>query len=299
MKKILITGSNGLLGRKLIDKLKSRNDIELIATGRGENRNPIKTGYTYYSLDITNEQQIEDVLNLVSPDVIIHTAAMTNVDECELNNEACYQQNVLSVQYLCNAAEKRNIHLIHLSTDFIFDGLHGPYDEEVSPNPLSYYAESKVKAEELVMKMKTAWSIVRTILVYGVIDHGSRSNVVLWVKNNLEQKKNINVVNDQFRTPTLAEDLADGCILIAEKRATGIYNIAGPDFMSIYELALEVAEFFKLDQSLIHPSTSELVKQPAKRPAKTGLLIDKAIKNLGYHPHSFKDSLRLVADQLK
>ena len=299
MKKVLITGSNGLLGRKLIDKLISRNDIELIATGRGENRNPIKDGYTYYSLDITNEQQIEDVFDLVGPDVIIHTAAMTNVDECELNNEACYQQNVLAVQYLCNTAEKRNIHFIHLSTDFIFDGLQGPYNEEALPNPLSYYAESKVKAEELVMKMKSAWSIVRTILVYGVIDHGSRSNVVLWVKNNLEQKKNINVVNDQFRTPTLAEDLAEGCILIADKRAIGIYNIAGPDFMSIYELALVVAEFFNLDQSLIHPSTSELVKQPAKRPAKTGLLIDKAIKNLGYHPHSFKDSLRLVADQLK
>jgi dTDP-4-dehydrorhamnose reductase len=299
MKKILITGSNGLLGRKLIDKLISRNDIELIATGRGENRNPIKTGYTYYSLDITIEQQIEDVFDSVSPDIVIHTAAMTNVDECELNNEACYQQNVLAVQYLSNTAEKRNIHLIHLSTDFIFDGLHGPYDEEASPNPLSYYAESKVKAEELVMKMKTAWSIVRTILVYGVIDHGSRSNVVLWVKNNLEQKKNINVVNDQFRTPTLAEDLAEGCILIADKRATGIYNIAGPDFMSIYELALVVAEFFNLDKSLVYPSTSELVKQPAKRPAKTGLLIDKAIKNLGYQPHSFKDSLILVADQLK
>jgi dTDP-4-dehydrorhamnose reductase len=185
-----------------------------------------------------------------------------------------------------------------LSTDFIFDGTHGPLDEDEQANPLSYYAESKLAAEKIVQGSSLHWAIARTVLVFGIVDNMSRSNIVLWVKSNLEQGKIINVVDDQFRTPTLAEDLADGCILIAEKKAKGVYNISGKDFYSILELAIVVAEYYGLDQSLIKPSKSADIKQPAKRPPITGFIIDKAVNELNYRPHSFVEGIKILQDQI-
>jgi dTDP-4-dehydrorhamnose reductase len=304
--KILITGANGLLGQKLVYKLRNRSDVSLIATARGENRLLNQEGYGDEEMDITKEAQTQSVIGKYLPDVVINTAAMTNVDACETEREACWQMNVLAVQYQVNTLEeliKKNPnyqpHYIHLSTDFIFDGTHGPLDETATPNPLSYYAESKLAAEKIVQASSLHWAMARTVLVYGIVDNMSRSNLVLWVKGSLEQGKTINVVDDQFRTPTLAEDLADGCILIAEKKAKGIYNISGPDFHSILELAHIVADYYKLDKSLIKPSKSEDIKQPAKRPPRTGFIIDKARKDLGYQPHSFVEGIQLLEEQLK
>jgi dTDP-4-dehydrorhamnose reductase len=141
--------------------------------------------------------------------------------------------------------------------------------------------------------------MARTVLVYGIVDNMSRSNIVLWVKQNLEQGKTINVVDDQYRTPTLAEDLADGCILLAEKKASGIYNISGKDFLNILEVAHLVADYYKLDKSLIKPSKSADIKQPAKRPPITGFIIDKAKRDLGYNPHSFVEGIKFLEEQLK
>lgn len=306
MQTILITGSNGLLGQKLVYKLKNKPTVKFIATARGENRLVEKTGYEYAELDITNLENVKSVFEKYKPDVVINTAAMTNVDACETDKENCWLMNVVSVQNQVSVLEKLSQEntqykpqFIHLSTDFIFDGTHGPLDELEKPNPLSYYAESKLEAEKIVQASSLHWAIARTVLVYGIVDNMSRSNIVLWVKQNLEQGKVINVVDDQFRTPTLAEDLADGCILIAEKKAKGIYNISGKDFLSILELANLVADYYKLDKSLIKPSKSADIKQPAKRPPITGFKIDKAIADLGYNPHSFTEGILFLEQQLK
>lgn len=304
--KILITGSNGLLGQKLVYKLRNKNGVDCIATARGQNRLVKQDGYTYDSLDITDSNNVEAVYKKHLPDVIINTAAMTNVDACETEKEACWLMNTTAVGYqvkvleqLQNENPNYHPHFIHLSTDFIFDGTHGPLDENEKPNPLSYYAESKLAAEKIVQASSLHWAIARTVLVFGIVDNMSRSNIVLWVKSNLEQGKVINVVDDQFRTPTLAEDLADGCILIAEKKAKGIYNISGKDFYSILELANVVADYYGLDKTLIKPSKSADIKQPAKRPPITGFIIDKAITDLGYHPHSFTEGIKLLEEQIK
>lgn len=304
--KILITGSNGLLGQKLVYKLKSKTGIHCIATARGENRLVDKSGYEYCPMDITNLEDVKSVFSTYMPDVIINTAAMTNVDACETDKVGALLLNTTSVQFQVSVLEELkkenpgyNPHFIHLSTDFIFDGTHGPIDETEKPNPLSYYAETKLQAENIVQASSLDWAIARTVLVYGIVDNMSRSNIVLWVKQNLEQGKTINVVDDQFRTPTLAEDLADGCILIAEKRATGIYNISGKDFLSILEIAHLVADYYQLDKSLIKPSKSEDIKQPAKRPPITGFIIDKAKRDLGYNPHSFTEGIQFLEEQLK
>ena len=296
--KILITGSNGLLGQKLVKLLANKDSITLLATSKGENRISNQSGYTYKSVDITNQQEIESVIDDFIPDTIINTAAMTNVDACEFNQTLCWDLNVNAVKYQIKAAEKHNSHYIHLSTDFVFDGLNGPYKEEDSPNPLSYYGESKYEAEKLVQEANTKWSIVRTIIVYGIAEEMSRSNIVLWAKEALEKGNPLTIVDDQYRSPTLAEDLAMGCWLIAAKQATGVYHISGKDVMSIIELVNRVADFYNLDKSIVSPIASSSLNQSAKRPPKTGFILEKAFKELEYSPCSFEEGLAILTHQL-
>lgn len=306
MKKILITGSNGLLGQKLVYALIKRKDVQVIATSLGANRLLKQEGYIYESLDITNKAEVEAIVKKYQPDVIINTAAMTNVDACETKREECWALNVSAVQNFVDAISQQPITtnhqplFIHLSTDFIFDGEKGSeYVETDIPKPQSYYALSKYEAEKVLEKSTIKWAIARTIIVYGIVDNMSRSNIVLWAKDALTKGQKINVVDDQFRSPTLAEDLADGCILIADKGATGIFHLSGKETMSILELVYKVADFWQLDKTLITPSKSNDLNQAAKRPPRTGFDISKAKRELGYDPHSFVEGLAILDVQLK
>jgi dTDP-4-dehydrorhamnose reductase len=295
---ILITGSNGLLGQKLVKLLAGKDGIDLLATSKGLNRISNKEGYQYQSLDITNSKEVQQIVNSFKPTTIINTAAMTNVDACESDKELCWDLNVNAVQYLIEAAEQNNSHLIQLSTDFIFDGKDGPYKEEDEPHPLSYYGESKYEAEKLLQNSTIKWSIARTIIVYGIGENMSRSNIVLWAKEALAKGNPLTIVDDQFRSPTLAEDLAMGCWLIAEKKAEGIYHLSGKDIMSIIDLVHKIAEFYGSDTSIITPIKSTSLKQAAKRPPKTGFILNKAMNDLGYTPCSFEEGLAILTQQL-
>lgn len=295
--KILITGANGLLGQKLVEQLVSDGKFEVIATGKGPCR--LKgDGFKYESLDITNPEEINEVFSRIAPVTIIHSAAMTNVDQCELNQEECVLINVKATEYLVKAAEKVQSHFIFVSTDFIFSGENGPYDEEADAAPVNFYGETKLTGENLVKNSKTSWAIARTVLVYGIANDLSRSNIILWVKSSLEAGKEIQVVDDQVRTPTLAEDLAAGCILIAEQKAEGIFNISGSDVLTPYEMAMMTADFFGLNKDLIQRTDSGRFTQPAKRPMKTGFIIDKARKQLGYAPKTFQAGIGILSKQI-
>ncbi|TAM93811.1 MAG: SDR family oxidoreductase, partial [Chitinophagaceae bacterium] len=284
--KILITGANGLLGQHLIKLLKKNKDNQIIATARGENRLKDREGYRYTPLDICDENQVIKTMLDCTPDVIIHSAAMTQVDDCEIKKEQCWRTNVLATQYLIKVAQQTKSAFLFLSTDFIFNGESGPYDENALPDPISYYGMSKLAAEMLLMTSQLRWAIARTVLVYGVAEDMSRSNIILWVKKSLEQGKKIKVVDDQWRTPTLVEDLAMGCKLITEKYLrnnsenlsgeSGIFNISGKDFLTPYEMALKTAGYFHLDKSLIEKADASSFTQTAKRPPRTGFSIDKA-----------------------
>lgn len=295
--KIMVTGSNGLLGQKLIHQLANRPDVTLLATARGNNRLKQQSGYAYTSLDITDGAAVLALCQSWQPDAIIHTAAMTQVDDCEDQQAACWELNVTAVDYLIRAAEAVNAHLVHLSTDFIFDGAAGPYDETAAPNPLSFYGKSKLAAEKLLLESSISYSIIRTVLVYGVAEDMSRSNIVLWAKGALEKGQPLRIVSDQFRTPTLAEDLAQGCILAAMKRAQGIYNISGKDQMSVLELVKRVAKYFDLPTDQISEVSTDTLNQRARRPLVTGFILDKARRDLGYEPHSFEEGIALVISQ--
>jgi dTDP-4-dehydrorhamnose reductase len=300
MKTILVTGSNGLLGQKITECILNTDmHYELIATSKGINRYPVKEGYIYQEMDITDIDNVTSVIEAYRPDAIIHTAAMTNVDTCESHKEQAFELNVTAVEILANLCELHNIQLIHLSTDFVFDGEHGPYDELAAPNPLSYYGETKLRAEEIIKNSKCKWAILRTIIVYGVVSDMSRSNIVLWAKGALEKGEVINVVNDQWRMPTLVEDLANCCLLAVEKDAYGVFNASGKNMMSISELVRCVAHFWNLDQNLIKEVSSASLNQTAKRPVKTGFILDKTINELGYKPRSFIEGLEILDQQLQ
>lgn len=299
MKNVLLTGANGLLGQKLVYALKSRNDIELLATGIGQNRLIDQANYSFQSLDITNKTEVDQTVKQFSPHVIINCAAMTNVDACELSQKQCWDINVNGVKYLTNAGAKFGSHFIHLSTDFVFDGEDGPYNESDTPNPLHFYAKSKLESEKIVIENCVNWSIARTIIIYGITDNMSRSNLVLWAKGEIEKGNTINVVNDQFRSPTLAEDLAKGCISIMDKNAYGLFHLSGPTRYSILEMVYMVAEFYNLDKSLINPVSSKSLNQPAKRPLVTGFDISKAKKELNFNPVDFLAGIEIMDRQLK
>ena len=180
---ILITGSNGLLGQKLVHLLKEKHNV--IATSLGSCLISNQSDFIYQILDITDEYNIGKIFNMYKPKYVINTAAMTNVDACEDYKNLCDDINVKAVNYLSTACEKYNSHLIHISTDFIFDGKNGPYDEDDEANPLSYYGLSKLKSEQVLQKSNCKWAILRTILLYGTAENLERNNIVLWARNAL------------------------------------------------------------------------------------------------------------------
>ena len=170
--------------------------------------------------------------------------------------------------------------------------------EEALPDPVNYYGQTKLEGEELIKRSTLKWAIARTVLVYGLANDLSRSNIILWVKSSLEAGKQIQVVDDQVRTPTLAEDLAAGCILIAEQGATGVFNISGAELLTPYDMAMQTADYFGLNKELIVRTDSTRFTQPARRPMRTGFVIQKAMDQLGYRPKTFRMGIELLAKQI-
>lgn len=297
-KTILITGANGLVGQKLVECGITNEQWNIIATGRGESRfKSRKEDFTYEPMDITGIEEVSRVFAKYTPDYVIHSASMTDVDRCEINRDLCNEQNIHATENIVAACEKHGSHLIFISTDFVFDGKKGPYTEDDKPNPVNYYGWTKYETEKSIQSRKLAWTIIRTNLVYGIGHDLTRSNIVLWVKHGLEVGKEMSLVDDQVRTPTLAEDLAAGCLLVVSKNATGIFNISGKDLLTPYDMAILTADYFGLDKEKITRTDSSHFNQVAKRPIKTGLIIEKAQKILDFQPKSFAEGIAIVSKQ--
>ena len=292
MKKIIITGANGLLGQALVKTLEGKH--ELLATARNASFAIPEMSVNYQSMDITDWNATRDLVGAFQPDVIINAAAYTNVDGCETHREECWRANVKGVENLARAARRNMAQLVHVSTDYIFDGENGPYDETHPPNPLGYYGKAKLASENTVRMTGIPYAIIRTNVVYGV-GAGVKNNFFLWVYNSLKSGKNINVVTDQFNNPTLAEDLAIGIQLLIEKSKYGIFNIAGEPYLNRFDFACKIAEVFGFSQDLIHPVTSDALVQASPRPMRGGLVIDKAKRELDYHPRSLENAFTFLA----
>lgn len=288
--RILLTGANGMLGQSLIKHLFQNGQFELLATGRQEESFLKDYAVQYVQLDLCDADAVRKVFQAFSPNVVINTAAMTLVDVCETEREACWKINVDAVETLVSCCKSHGSKLIQLSTDFIFDGIHGPYTERARPNPISFYGRSKLASENVLRALPhDQWAIVRTVLVYGKGIQLSRSNFALWTIEKLQKGESIHVVTDQFRTATYVEDLADGIVRLINFKKRGIWHISGSEYLSVYEISRRVAQTAGLDPSLIHPTNSQQFQQPARRPAKSGFIILKAQTELGYIPHSIED----------
>jgi dTDP-4-dehydrorhamnose reductase len=277
--RVLITGSNGLLGQKLVALFLELN-IDFLGISSGENRNPTCPAERYSAIDITDFSAVQRFIETQHFTHIIHTAAMTNVDACELNPERCYEINHASTAFLFSLAKQQYIHFTLLSTDFVFDGTTGNYSEADAPNPLSVYGNSKHLAEQILFTSDYKnWAIARTIIVYGKGYNLNKSNIFTWLIQELSQGREVSLITDHFRAPTWAEDLADGCLAIIKES------------LSIYAIGLRVAQYLNVDPSLVLPIDSSSLNQPAPRPIRTGFNLSKANAELGYHPHTIEETL--------
>jgi len=299
MKTILITGSNGLVGQKLVRHWSADPEIKVIATSKSENRLDFSEGYTFELFDITNTAAAEYLFDLYKPDIVINAAALSSADYCEEFRDQCWKVNVEAVENIVKVSNKHHSHFIQISTDFIFDGTTRPYSEEDNPNPVNFYGNSKMQAETIVREYAEKWSVIRTVLVYGFVKNIARPNIVTWVKDSLEQGKHIKVVNDQYRTPTLAEDLAGAIAEVAAREKEGIYHISGNNYMSIIDIAYLICYMFGLDRTLITPVTTVSLNEKAMRPPRTGFAIEKAMRDLGYEPHTFMEGLGIIKEQME
>ena len=288
--KVFITGANGFLGQHLSIYMHN-NKYEVYAVSRGENKIP-DAKISYFNLELTNKELVIAMITTIRPDVIIHTAAMSKPDECHLNRETCLLNNVTVTEYLLEAAKQVSARFIYISTDFVF-GEGGPHSELSVPDPLNFYGESKLMAENLVKNSGLHQNIVIPVFIYGALWEGLRPSFIHWVKKKLESKQSIKVVIDQHRTPTFVLDICKGIDLLIQNNTYESFHFAGSEMISPYDMAITVARIAKLDRSLIEPVTADLFPEMVRRAKKSGLLIDKAINLLGYQPHKFEDGVKL------
>lgn len=297
MKRILITGSNGLLGQKVVELLSNSSNFTLLLTSKHESSVFHDESLTYRTLDTSHKQDVQKAFEEFEPEIIIHTAAMTNVDQCELEREAAWHANVTSVENVVHASKLVGARIIHLSTDYVFDGKNGPYDEQARPNPLSYYGRTKLASENVIASSGLRATILRTMILYGMA-HGVKMNFALWLLKSLSEEKPVRIVSDQIGNPTFVDDLAYAILKVVELDRTGLFHIAGPDLISRYDFALALAKTFGFNKKLITPITTASLNQPAPRPLKSGFITLKLQTSLDLKMSDTQHGLVVLKNQL-
>jgi dTDP-4-dehydrorhamnose reductase len=293
--RILIIGANGMLGQRVVEFYSHPGNLELLAISIEDQ--PVFDSVSYIQCDISDREKIKKAVYDFCPDFIINVAAYTNVDKSETERETAWKVNVKAVEYLSEAARAIDAHLIHISSDYIFDGKNGPYAENAIPNSLGYYGRTKLASENTLRLSGCNYTILRTNVLYGTAKY-SRPDFVKWTVNSLQEKKEIRIVTDQFNNPTFIDDLVQAISKIVEFNKIGIYNIGGREFLSRYDFTVKIADFFELDKSLIKPITTDMLNQPARRPLKSGLITLKAETELGYKPHTITEALAEMKREL-
>ncbi|HPS65597.1 MAG TPA: dTDP-4-dehydrorhamnose reductase [Ignavibacteria bacterium] len=294
--KILITGSNGLLGQAVSSVFSRESDFRLLLTSF-EDKPFLDVKSEYRKLDITNKEDVKRIASEFKPDVIINCAAFTDVDRCESEREACWKLNVDAVKNLIIASRINNSKIIHISTDYIFDGKNGPYDELHTPNPVSFYGRSKLAGENALTLSGVDYAILRTIVLYG-FGKMVKPNFALWLIDKLKNNEPVNIVTDQTGNATISDDLAYAILKVTENDFKGVYNIAGKDIISRYDFAMNVCEVFGFNKALVHPILTSDLNQPAPRPLKSGLITLKAESELGINFMDSKEGLQVLKYQL-
>ncbi|MFO7523847.1 MAG: dTDP-4-dehydrorhamnose reductase [Ignavibacteriaceae bacterium] len=294
-RRILLTGSNGMLGQQVAEFYADKNNYELLCISL-EAKSALE-GIDYLSCDLSDKEGIKKIVYDFCPDSIVNTAAYTNVDLSETERELCWKINVKGVEYLSDASRIIDAHLIHVSTDYIFDGKKGPYNETAKPNPIGYYGRTKLASENVLKISGINFTVIRTNVLYGPAKN-SRPDFVQWVVKMVQDRKQIRIVTDQINNPTFTYDLVQSISKILELRKYGIYNIGGPEFISRYDFTLRIADYFNLDKSLIVPIKTKELNQASRRPLQSGLLTIKAQSELGFKPHTIEETFQIMKNKL-
>ncbi|NOX67047.1 MAG: dTDP-4-dehydrorhamnose reductase [Chlorobi bacterium] len=290
-KRIMVLGSNGMLGQGLTQYFMFKRDVELFCASFEDNS--FFPEVEYSKVDISSPREVKRLINNFCPDVVINAAAYTNVDGCESEKELAWKVNVTGVENIVKYIKGCKAHLIHMSSDYIFDGTAGPYHETDLPNPISYYGKTKLAAENAIVSSNVHYTIIRTNVLYGPTKFG-RPDFVKWVVNSLRNQERIKIVNDQINNPTYIDDLISAIAKVIETKKKGIYNIGGSQLLSRLEFTYKIANYFDLDKSLITEIVTAELHQPAPRPLKSGLVNLKAETELGYRPHKIDETLFLM-----
>ena len=280
--RILITGAFGQLGHSLQSVLSKKSNYELICTGR-----KVKKGQEGIPLDIRNQVALKELINTTAPDILINLAAMTNVDACELNPKLACEINVAGLEHICDSFKGK---IIHLSTDYVFDGTSGPYKEDDPLNPISIYGKTKLASEHILLEKDIKNLVIRGNVLYDYSPHTSAS-FLNWVVSSLKGNQEIKVVEDQFNNPTWTRSMSDIIELSIENDLEGIIHWGDSVHISRFEFAKLIAKKFSLNESLIKPVLTSELNQPARRPLQSGLSTEKLVNMLDIIPPSIDDCL--------
>lgn len=296
MKRILVVGSNGLLGQKITTLFSKSKHYDILNASVEEKSFLDEKDYPYQQLDITKRSSVLKFIDAFQPDVIINTAAVTNVDLCETDRALAWKVNVSGVENLVYGAKMVGAKVVHFSSDYVFDGKNGPYSESDIPNPISYYGRTKLASENVLKLSGIPHVIIRTMILYGIANQ-VKDNFALWLANSLSENKQIRVVDDQIGSPTLVDDLAFAVLKIVEYNRSGLFHITGSELISRYGFALALSKKFKFNKDLITPIKTSILKQPAPRPLKSGLIILKAETDLNLKMSNVENGLTVFQNQ--
>ena len=292
IKKILVTGSAGLIGTQIVkDLLNNNNEVYSCY-----NNNKPKLGILTH-LDLSKKDDIINTMNNVNPDVVIHLGAVTDVELCEIDKELAKKINTTATEILALESEKHNSFFLYMSTDYVFDGKVGMKTEKDEPNPINFYGKSKLDGENVLKKITTPNIIVRTSTPFGV--HSKKISFPFWIKKNLELKKEISVLTDQYTSPSYVPNISKMIIEIIERKITGIIHLAGDTKISRYDFAIHIAKITNLNKQFLKLSKMEQMSWEAKRPIDSSLDVTKAKKILNHKPEKIENSLKLLFNELK
>ena len=290
--KFLVTGSAGLVGSQVVKDLTQQNHTVYSCYHDvfPEHGIPVK-------LDLINQDDIVCTIDKIKPDSIIHLAAMTGVDQCETHQDLAMKINANSTEIMARQAAKQNTFFLYISTDYVFDGINGIKKESDTPNPLGFYGKSKLAGELTLNKIPSSWCIVRTSTPFGI--HKTKKSFPIWVKENLESKKEISVLTDQFTSPTYVPNLSKMLIEIATRQLVGIYHTSGSTKISRYNFAEMVAEHLNLDKKFLQSARMSDMNWKAQRPKDSSLDVSLAVEILNEKPQKIEQSLNLFLPTLQ
>jgi dTDP-4-dehydrorhamnose reductase len=297
--KLLIIGSTGLVGSK-VASLAGKHGFEPYNTQHSRK----SASSDFAELDITDREATLALVGRIRPRAIINTAALTNVDYCETHTKEAQGVNIEGVRNLADAAHENQSRLIQISTDYVFDGRVGHYEESDTPNPIQYYGKTKLEAEKIVASL-ASFAIARPSVIFGwapvlpVEESGGSKpmNFAMFVLDRLKRRENVKAIRDQYASPTFADNLAEALLRLARVRENGVFHTSGRSCLSRYEFAIRLAETFGYSKGQIEPVYSSEFKQLAERPRNSCLRVEKAERFLGMSLLSASEGIREMKKQ--